>query len=137
MRAQIVPQSTPRPFAKGTNIPEKKNNKICLKWEGTQVFSSYRNNGMLCHSLGGEVIFLMQHFLAPALDLMPCLQAQSTRALHCKQLIFLQQNTLLLEKWVYTPTVTVLAAASNQGKIIILNLVTPILLNSVVLTLML
>ena len=33
---------------------------------------------MLCHSLAKEVISL-QHFIAPALDLMPCLQARGTR----------------------------------------------------------
>ena len=36
----------------------------------------YQNNGMLRHSLGGEVmLFSLQHFVAPALDLMPGLQA--------------------------------------------------------------
>ena len=35
---------------------------------------------MLRHSLGGAVIFIsLQHFIAPALDSMPCLQAQGTR----------------------------------------------------------
>ena len=34
---------------------------------------------MLHHSLGGAVIFIsLQHFIAPALDLMPCLQARGT-----------------------------------------------------------
>ena len=34
-------------------------------------------NGMLLHSLGREVIILsLLHFIAPALDLMPCLQAE-------------------------------------------------------------
>ena len=37
-------------------------------------------NGMLCHSLGWAVIFIsLQHFIAPALDLMPCLQARDTK----------------------------------------------------------
>ena len=37
-------------------------------------------NGMIRHSLGGAVIFIsLQHFIAPALDLMPCLQARGTR----------------------------------------------------------
>ena len=36
-------------------------------------------NGMLRHSLEGAVIFIsLQHFIAPALYLMPCLQAQGT-----------------------------------------------------------
>ena len=35
---------------------------------------------MLRHSLGGAVFFIsLQHFIAPALDLMPCLQARGTR----------------------------------------------------------
>ena len=41
------------------------------------------NNGMLRHSLGGAVICIyLQHFIASALGLMPCLQAQSMRALN-------------------------------------------------------
>ena len=37
----------------------------------------FNGNGMLCHALGGAVIlFSLQHFIAPALDLLPCLQAQ-------------------------------------------------------------
>ena len=36
--------------------------------------------GMLSHSLGGAVVFIsFQHFIAPALDLLPCLQAWGTR----------------------------------------------------------
>ena len=35
---------------------------------------------MLCHSLGGAVIlFTLQHFIAPALDLMPCLPSRHRR----------------------------------------------------------
>ena len=35
---------------------------------------------MLCHALGGAVILIsLQHFIAPALDLLPCLQAQGMR----------------------------------------------------------
>ena len=35
---------------------------------------------MLWHLLGGAVIFIsLKHFIAPALDLMPCLQARGTR----------------------------------------------------------
>ena len=35
---------------------------------------------MLPHSLGWAVIFIsLQHFIAPALDSMPCLQARATR----------------------------------------------------------
>ena len=35
---------------------------------------------MLHHLFGGAVIYLsLQNFIAPALDLMPCLQAQGTR----------------------------------------------------------
>ena len=37
-------------------------------------------NGILCHSLGGAVIFLsLQHFIAPALDLMNCLPSLQKR----------------------------------------------------------
>ena len=36
-------------------------------------------NGMLHHSSGREVFFSLQHLIIPALDLMPCLQAQGTR----------------------------------------------------------
>ena len=37
-------------------------------------------NGMLRHALGGAVIFIyLQHFIAPALDLMPCLHARGMR----------------------------------------------------------
>ena len=39
-----------------------------------------RQNGMLRHSLGGEVIFLsLQHFIASNLDLMPCLPSRQRR----------------------------------------------------------
>ena len=42
------------------------------------------NNGTLCHALGWAVtLFSLQHFIAPALDLRPCLLAQGTR--DCKQ----------------------------------------------------
>ena len=35
---------------------------------------------MLCHSIGREVIFVsLQHFIAPALDLIPCWQVQGMR----------------------------------------------------------
>ena len=35
---------------------------------------------MLHHSLGGAVIFIsLEHFIAPALDLIPCFKAQGTR----------------------------------------------------------
>ena len=37
-------------------------------------------NEMLYHTLGGGVIlFSLQHFIAPALDLLSCLQARGTR----------------------------------------------------------
>ena len=36
-------------------------------------------NRMLCHALGWAVTFSLQHFIAPALDLLPCLQTQGTR----------------------------------------------------------
>ena len=40
----------------------------------------YKVSGMLHHSFGGAVIFLsLQHFIAFALDLMPCLQARGKR----------------------------------------------------------
>ena len=39
-----------------------------------------KQNGMLCQSLGGAVIFISwQHFIAPALDLMACLQARGRK----------------------------------------------------------
>ena len=34
---------------------------------------------MLRHSLGGSIFFSLQHFIAPALDLMFCLQARGAR----------------------------------------------------------
>ena len=34
---------------------------------------------MLLHAINREVIFYLEHFIAPALDLMPSLQAQGTR----------------------------------------------------------
>ena len=38
------------------------------------------DSGMLCYSLRGAAIFVSwQHFIAPALNWMPCLQAQGTR----------------------------------------------------------
>ena len=38
------------------------------------------HNGMLRHSFGGAVIIIyLQHFIAPALDWLPCLQAGGTR----------------------------------------------------------
>ena len=38
---------------------------------------------MLCQALGGEVIFFsLLHFIAPALDLLPGLQARGTRDCH-------------------------------------------------------
>ena len=38
------------------------------------IFNTQADNAMLCHSLGWAVIlFSLQHFIAPALDLMPCL----------------------------------------------------------------
>ena len=36
-------------------------------------------NGMLRHLLGAVVLISLQHFIAPALDLLPCLQARGTR----------------------------------------------------------
>ena len=37
-------------------------------------------NGMLRHSLGGAIIFIsLQHFIAPALDLMDCLPSRPRR----------------------------------------------------------
>ena len=39
---------------------------------------SFSANGMLCHSLVGEVLFSLKHFIASVLDLMPCLQAGGT-----------------------------------------------------------
>ena len=42
--------------------------------------SRFSLNGMLRHSLGGVLIFIsLQHFIAPALDLLPYVQAQRTR----------------------------------------------------------
>ena len=38
-----------------------------------------RDTGMLRHSLGKEVIYSLQHFTSPALDLMPCFQAGGTK----------------------------------------------------------
>ena len=64
------------------------------RWDGTIVSRSLHNqatqgrtsltkpifNGMLCHALGGAVIlFSLQHFIALAFDLLPCLQAWGTR----------------------------------------------------------
>ena len=40
----------------------------------------HEGNGMLRHSIGGEVIyFSLQHIIAPALDFLPCLQAWDMR----------------------------------------------------------
>ena len=40
-------------------------------------YGQRRNNGVLGHSLGWEVIcFSLQHFISPALDLMPWLQTR-------------------------------------------------------------
>ena len=47
------------------------------KWAGK---IGKNTNGMLRHSLGGVVILIsLVHFIATALDLMPCLQARGTR----------------------------------------------------------
>ena len=52
---------------------------VCLVQPSAYSCKKMRN-GMLRYSLGGEVIFIsLQHFIAPALDLMPCLQARGTR----------------------------------------------------------
>ena len=43
---------------------------------------------MLRHTLGGAVIFIpLQHFIAPALGLMPCLKAQGTRIAAKKKIL--------------------------------------------------
>ena len=55
---------------------------------------------MLRHSLGGAVIFIsMQHFIAPALGLMPCLQAQGTR--DCNKSIIHPKANFVLKIWLH------------------------------------
>ena len=46
---------------------------------------------MIRHSLGGAVIsFSLQHLIAPALELLPCLQALGTR--DCNEVLQRKQN---------------------------------------------
>ena len=42
----------------------------------TDLLLHFKPNGMLPHSLGGEVFFFFAALFAPALDLIPFLQAQ-------------------------------------------------------------
>ena len=52
--------------------------KMCLNLK--QIISAQCSNAMLCSSLEGKVIFIpLQHFIAPALDLMPCLPSRQRR----------------------------------------------------------
>ena len=49
---------------------------------------------MLPHSLGGTVIYIsLQHFIAPPLDLMPCLQSRGT--LDCNKGIKIKTGAIM------------------------------------------
>ena len=65
------------PQAFGTRSPKI----YFVKQTTSNFFHTFSTlNGMLRHSLGGAVNFIsLQHFIAPAFDVMPCLQAQGTR----------------------------------------------------------
>ena len=81
-----------RPFqARSSFVPPSLilSKKIKIKWNVTPLIRR------------GSNFFHLQHFIAPTLDVIPCLQAQGRR--DCNKGIMFKQNHLLLWKEKYLP----------------------------------